>query len=61
MLFAQSSFWNQCFFSADSTWEALIWGLSIWKAFPINTNKGPLDCLNKHNDIFYYIKLELCE
>lgn len=39
-LFAQSSLWNQCFFSADSTWEALIWGLSVWEAFPINTNKG---------------------
>lgn len=46
-LFAQSSFWNQCFFSADSTWEALIWGLSVWKAFPINTNKGLLDWTNR--------------
>lgn len=42
------------FFSANSIWEALIWSFSIWKAFPINTNKGPLDCLSKYDDIFYH-------
>lgn len=58
VLFAQSSFWNQCFLSTDSTWEALIWSLNVWKAFPINTNKGLLDCLNKYSDIFYHTELQ---
>lgn len=57
VLFAQSSFWNQCFFFADSFWETLIWALKYIKSFSINTSKGLLEYLNKNNSIFCHTKL----
>lgn len=40
-------FLESVFFLRDSTGEALVWGLSVWEAFPINTNKGLLDWTNR--------------
>lgn len=50
-------FLESVFFIRRFHLEALIWSLNVWKAFPINTDKGPLDCLNKYSNIFYHTEL----